>query len=184
MLYPQLEDKLRNARRALDGATSETIIGLCKIYLALLAEYRTELYKLPDTLDLHPRSDSSSLLPVDPRADRKAIRTAIEHTTRERRQIEQLLLSFTAVSGYGAVETFNEQKYCGCDDWQLSAGGVSARYDATIKKMTIHEAVETASLLRREAYVAESASSNRTRVADNSYKYSPSSAKVTEGSAR
>ena len=42
MLYPMLEEKLLKARLAFDGATSESIIELCKKYLALLAEYRGE----------------------------------------------------------------------------------------------------------------------------------------------
>ena len=46
MLYPELEEKLRHARLALERATSEDIIDLCKQYLALLAEYRSQLYEL------------------------------------------------------------------------------------------------------------------------------------------
>jgi hypothetical protein len=183
MLYPQLEDKLRNAGLALDGSTSENIINLCKLYLALLDEYRTELYKLPETLDLHSQSGSSSLLAADVRARRKAVRDAIEHTTRERRRTEQLLLSFTAISGYVAVEIFNGQKYEGRDDWQLSAGGVSAKDGTTIKKMTMQEAVETASLLRRAAHVAGNARPQEERVPNNSNGSLPSSTKVMEGSA-
>src|SRR2546423_9941331 len=121
MLSPELEENLRNARLALDRATSENIIELCKHYLALLAEYRGELYKLPDKLDLNPRSRSSSSR-EDVDGTRKAVRAAIEHTTRERKWAEGLILSFTAVSGYGAVETLNRQKYKGHDDWVLSAG--------------------------------------------------------------
>jgi hypothetical protein len=156
MLSPELEEKVCNARRALDGATSESIIELCKQYLSLLAEYRAELYKLPATLDLNPRSNASSSQ-ADVQAIRKAVRAAIEQTIQERNTTEALLRSFIAVSGYGAVETLNRQKYKGWDDWQLSAGGVSKSHDAGCQKMTIQEAVETASLLRREEYVAQNA---------------------------
>jgi hypothetical protein len=153
MLYPELEERLRNARAALDQATSENIVELCKQYLALLADYRSELYTLPDKLDLNPRPKTSS-----PRADvddtRKVVRAAIEHTTREREWAEALIRSFTSVSGYEAVETFNRQKYKGHDDWELSAGGVSFRDDAGVQRMPIQEAVETASLLRREEHIA------------------------------
>lgn len=153
MLYPSLEEKLRDARLALGGATSGNIIELCKHYLALLAEYRGELYRLPDKLDLNPRpSSSSSRADVD--GTRKAIRAAIEHTTQERHQTEALLLSFTAVSGYAAVETFNRQRYKGRGDWKLSAGGVSFSDGVGGLRMTIQEAVETAGLLRREEHVA------------------------------
>lgn len=156
MLSPELEEKLRNAGRALDGATSESIIELCKQYLALLAEYRAELYKLPDTLDLNRRSKTSSA-EADVNAARKAVRTAIEQTIHERNRTEALLLSFTAVSGYGAVETFNRQKYQGRDDWQLSAAGVSTSSGEGARRMTTQEAVEAASLLRREEHVAQNA---------------------------
>jgi hypothetical protein len=154
MLSPELEESLRNARLALDLATSENIIELCTHYLALLAEYRDELYRLPDRLDLNLRSGSSSST-QDVDGTRKAVRAAIEHTTRERKWAEALLLSFTAVSGYGAVETLNSQKYKGRDDWVLSAGGASTSDPASVERMTIREAVETASLLRRMEHVAK-----------------------------
>jgi hypothetical protein len=156
MLAPKLEEKLRSARLALDGAASENIIELCKQYLALLAEYRSELYTLPDKLDLHPRSKTSSAR-ADVDGTRQAVRAAIEQTTHERNRAEALLLSFTAVSGYGAVETFNRQKYRGHNDWQLSAGGISFGDSAGGQRMRIQEAVELASLLRREEHVAKDA---------------------------
>ena len=156
MLHQALEEKLRTARLALDGTTCENIIALCKQYLALLAEYRSELYSLPDTLELNPRSKTSSRAEVN--ANRKAVRAAIEHTTREREWAEALILSFTAISGYGAVETLSRQKHRGRADWRLSASGASYSDAASSERMTIQEAVETASLLRREAHVARNAS--------------------------
>jgi hypothetical protein len=154
MLHPKSEERLRNARLALNAATSENIIELCKQYLALLAECRAELFMLPSTLDLNPRSRTSSAR-TDVDDTRKAVRAAIEHITRERRWAEALILSFTAISGYGAVETFNRRKYRGRDDWKLSAGGASYSDAATSERMSIQEAVEIASLLRREEHVAE-----------------------------
>ncbi|HEX8890119.1 MAG TPA: hypothetical protein VF779_13260 [Pyrinomonadaceae bacterium] len=152
MLYPALEEKLLKARLALDGATSESIIELCKQYLALLDEYRAELYKLPDTLELNSRTRSSSSR-EDIDETRKEVRTAIEHTTQERNRAEALILSFTAVSGYEATATLNRLKYNGHDDWELRAGGVRWG-DNTNKRMTVQEAVEVVSLLRREEYIA------------------------------
>ena len=156
MLFPELEERMHHARHALDHATSDNIIELCKQYLALLDEYRTELYKLPDTLGVNQWSRPFSWGDVDD--VRKAIRTAIENLTRERNGTEALLLSFTSVSGYEAVETFNRQKYKGHDDWELRAGGV-ARFSGDIagERMAVQEAVDTASLLRREEHVARSA---------------------------
>jgi hypothetical protein len=152
MLYPALEEKLRKARLALEGATSENVIELCQKYLALLAEYRSELYTLPDTVDLNPHPKTSS------RAEaieiRKTVRAAIEQTTFEREWAEALILSFTVISGYGAVETFNRQQYKGRADWVLRAGGVSFKGGTGLQKMTVQEAVEIASRLRREEHVA------------------------------
>jgi len=152
MLYPALEEKLLKARLALDGAASESIVELCKQYLALLAEYRAELYKLPDTLDLNRHSkSSSSRAEVDD--TRKEVRAAIERTTQERNRAGALLLSFTAVSGYEATATLNRLKYKGHDNWELRAGGVRWG-DNNNSRMTVQEAVEAASLLRREEHSA------------------------------
>jgi hypothetical protein len=152
MLYPALEEKLRKAKLALDGATSESIVELCKQYLALLAEYRAELYKLPNTLELNSRARSSSSR-EDVDETRKEVRTAIEHTTQERNRVGALIISFTAVSGYEATATLNRLKYKGHDNWELRAGGVRWG-DSTNRRMTVQEAVEVASLLRREEHIA------------------------------
>ena len=142
MLYPQLEEKLDNARRALKRATSENIIELCKQYLVLLAEYRSELYKLPGT----PRINA-----------RGAVRMAVDSTTQERNKTEALLRSFITVSGYQAVETLNRRKYRGVDNWELRAGGVKFTDSACGGRMTVQEAVDAASLLRREEQIARNA---------------------------
>src|ERR1051325_9130247 len=138
MLYPALEERLLNARLALDGATSESIIELCKKYLALLAVYRAALYRLPDMLDLNRHSKSSSSR-AEVEGIRKEVRTAIEQTTRERNRTEALLLSFTSVSGYEATATLNRLKHKGHDDWKLRAGGVRWG-DNNDNRMTVQEA--------------------------------------------
>lgn len=60
MPRPEFEEKLHDAMLTLDGARSENNIGLCKRYIAVLTECRGELYRLPDVLNLTPRSSSSS----------------------------------------------------------------------------------------------------------------------------
>ena len=155
MLYPELEGKLDHAKHALMGATCENIIELCKQYLALLAEYRSQLYELQGTSGIHQSSKSSSS--EDVVDSRKAIRAAIENTTLERNRTEMLLLSFTTVSGYKAVEIFNRQKYKGHDDWELKASGVKSSGGSGRDLMTIQQAVEAASLLRREDHIAQNA---------------------------
>ena len=153
MLYPQLEQKLHASRQAVNRATSETIVRQCKEYLALLADYRSQLYELQGTPGLNEQSTSASLTEEVP--DRKTIREAIERTTRERNRTQLLLLSFTTVSGYEAVEIFNQRNYEGHDDWELRASGVKFRGGENSDLMTVQEAVDLASLLRREDHFAQ-----------------------------
>lgn len=155
MLYPQLEEKLQASKHALNRATSESIIERCKHYLALLVEYRSQLYELQGVTTASPQSAPTSL--PDEVPDRKTIREAIEKTTRERNRTQLLLLSFTTVSGYEAVEIFNRRNYAGHEDWELRASGVKFRGGDNCDLMTVQEAVDLAGLLRREDHVAQNA---------------------------
>jgi hypothetical protein len=155
MLYPQLEQRLLASEHAVNRATSESIVEQCKQYLALLAEYRSKLYELQGTPGVSQQSASPSLTEAVP--DRKMIREAIERTTRERNRTQLLLLSFTTVSGYEAVEIFNRRKYEGHDNWELRASGVKFHGGDDSDLMTVQEAVDLAGLLRREDHVAQNA---------------------------
>ena len=154
MLYPALEQELRQSRHALNKANSENIFDRCKHYLGLLTDYRSKLYELREVPG-GPKTNPAVL----PEAvlDRKAIREAIETTTRERNRIQVLLLSFTTISGYEAVEIFNDRGYEGHEDWELRASGVKFRCGDDSDLMTIQEAVDLASLLRREDHVSQNA---------------------------
>ena len=154
MIYPELEQKLEASKLAVNRATSGTIITQCKAHLALLAEYRSRLYEL-EVPGVRQESASTGL--TEEMLDRKAIREAIETTTHERNRTQVLLLSFTTVSGYEAVEIFNERKYQGHEDWELQAGGVRFHDADNSDLMTIREAVNLASLLRRDNYIAQNA---------------------------
>ena len=156
MLYPQLEQKLQASKQAVNSATSESIVKQCKEYLALLADYRSQLYELQGTPGVNQQSASASV--TDEVQNRKTIREAIERTTRERNRTELLLLSFTTVSGYEAVEIFNQRKYEGHDDWELRASGVKFRGGDDNDLMTVQEAADLASLLRREDHLAQNVS--------------------------
>ena len=151
MLFPQLEEKLRASKQALNTATTGNIIEQCKQHLALLAEYRIQLYKLQDLPGVQQSTPSLS----EEVPDREAIRAAIETTTHERNRTQVLLLSITTVSGYEAVEIFNQRSYEGHDDWELRASGVRFHGGDNSDLMTIQEAVDLASLLRRKDYVAQ-----------------------------
>ena len=156
MLFPKLEEGLQSAQHALERACSENVVALCQQYLALLVEYRAELYKLQGTSRINPDAASHSSS-EDIAASRKEARVAIEQTTQERNRTTALLRSLTAVSGYEAVETLNRRKYKGHDNWILRAGGVRFSDGADSDRMTIQEAVDRATLLRREEYVIQNA---------------------------
>jgi len=156
MFYPELEKKLLASKLAVNRATRETIIAQCKAHLGMLAEYRGRL----DELEVPGGGQQSvSTLLTEGLLDRKVIRETIEKTTHERNRIQVLLLSFPTVSGYEAVEIFNERKYQGHEDWELHARGVRFRGADNSDLMTIREAVHLASQLRRDDYVAQNASS-------------------------
>jgi hypothetical protein len=111
------------------------------------------ILKLYELQEPGTRRPTGSLSPEEVE-DRKALRTAIETTTLERNRTQVLLLSFTTVSGYEAVDIFNERKYEGHDDWELRASGVKFPGGDDVYLMTIQEAVDLASLLRREDYIS------------------------------
>lgn len=160
MLLTETEERRLAARHALDRATSDNVVELCKQYLALLAEYRAELYKLPHTLGLYQWPEA--FLWEDLCNIRKSIRDAIENVTRERNGTEALLLSFTSVSGYEAVKTLNRQKFNGHDDWELRGGRVARHTgDLAGDRMSVLEAVDLACLLRRKEHVARGVASAR-----------------------
>jgi hypothetical protein len=150
MLYPALEEKLRQAEQLLRRANSETILPLCKEYLGLLAEYRTQLYELQGVSGITRPDGATPEI-----GDRKVIREAIEQTTNARNRTEKLLLSFTTVSGYEAVALFNRLKYEGHDDWELRASGIKFRVGTNADLMSIQNAVDLAGLLRREEYISQ-----------------------------
>jgi hypothetical protein len=150
-----VNENLLNAEFALNQANSNNIIELCRAYLSVLNEYRDELYKLRGTPEINLQQTSLLARELTEQV-RKAIRSVLEITTRERHQTENLLESFTSISGYEAVKTFNQLKYKGFDGWEIQASGVRLKDKAeSEKKLTIEEAVETASLLRREAYLEQ-----------------------------
>jgi hypothetical protein len=109
-------------------------------------------------LDFSPNTEAESAALPEVVLNRKAIREAIETTTRERNRTQVLLLSFTTISGYEAVEIFNERKYEGHEDWELRASGVKFRGGDDSDLMTIQEAVRS----------CESASRKRPRITKRS----------------
>jgi 2,4-dienoyl-CoA reductase-like NADH-dependent reductase (Old Yellow Enzyme family) len=145
-------ENLIKAEFALNQANSDNIVELCREYLQILTEYREDLYKLRGSPDVHLQQ-SSRLASELVEQVRKAIRSTVEITTLKRNQTELLLESFISISGCEAVETFNRLKYRGFDNWQLRANSVNSQNNEGFDQIALREAVETASLLRREAYI-------------------------------
>jgi hypothetical protein len=146
-----VNEKLLEAEQALKKATCDNIIELCEKYLLVLTEYRDELYKFRGAPEINLQSSSSASETIE--QTRKALRTAVEMTTHERNKTESLLRSFTTISGYDAVKTFNQLEYKGFSEWELRANQVRLKTDTDDEHLTIQEAVEKASLLRRQAYI-------------------------------
>src|SRR5205085_898486 len=105
-----VNENLIKAESALNGANSGNLIELCREYLRILTEYRDELYKLRGIPEINLEQQSSLSRELVEQV-RKTIRSAIEITTRERNRTELLLTSFTSISGYEVVDTFNRLKY-------------------------------------------------------------------------
>jgi len=147
-------EKLIEAEIELKQAKSDDIIDLCRNYLQILTEYREDLYKLRGSPKIN-LEQSSRLARELVEQVRKAIRSTVELTTLKRNQTELLLESFTSISGYEAVVTFNRLKYKGFDNWELKSNSVNVRNNGEFEQIALQEAVEAASLLRREAYLTD-----------------------------
>jgi hypothetical protein len=147
-------ENLLNAEIALNQADEENIIELCRVYLHRLSDYRDELYNFQGDpeINLHQISSSSRRLVEE---TRKSIRTALESITLKRNQTETLLKSFTVINGSDVVKTFNQLEYKGSGKWVLQANRVRLNNGENNEQITIQEAVEIASSLRRRAYIAK-----------------------------
>ena len=143
---------LLDAEQKLKKATCADIIELSEKYLQLLDAYRDELYKFRGKPEIDLRQSSSSERD-SVEQKRKAIRAQLEIITKKRNETESLLKSFTSISGYEAVKTFNQLEYKGFVSWELRANEVRPINDDNNERMTMQEAVEAASLLRRTAYI-------------------------------
>lgn len=146
-----ISEKLTNAKFALNNASTVNILELCEVYLQLLNEYCDDLDQI--------KSPEIALYQSSPLARQlneqtgKAIQIEFELTTRERNKIDSLLKSFTTITGFDAVQTFNQLEYKGFTEWELRANEVRLKNDDNGEKMSVPEAIEIAGILRRKAYV-------------------------------
>jgi hypothetical protein len=153
VIYPELEEKLRRSELAFGDATSENIIELGERYLALLEEYIRELYAHPGAPNSNLEPGPSSSWEIVNRI-KESVSEALSYAARERDRVSALLGYFNEMTVGEAVVTLNRQKYQGRDDWTLHLGVVRAADSGEDKAMTKQAAVDAASLLRREEYIA------------------------------
>lgn len=146
-----VNEKLLNAEAAFNRADSDGLIEACRYYLLLLNEYREALYRLRSAPDVNKPATTPLARELTEQV-RRAIRSAVEITTRERNHAEKLLESLTVISGYEALETFNYLTYKGSSDWIMRAGGLRPKNGPDEEIISIEKAVETASTLRCTEY--------------------------------
>ena len=151
MLYPELEDKLGQARHAFETSTAEDLIRSGNEYLALLEKYVGKLYG-------HPGRRAQ---PANPSANKmvdnlkRAIESAIKQGEDERDRIEKLLHPLEEMTAGEAVTTLNRLNYKGLDSWKVRLGEVAGGRH----RMSLQEAVDLASHLLCEEYVGSRNSS-------------------------
>ena len=127
----------------------DDVVAHAEAYLMLLEE---QIARLRDLRGI-PRNGDAMQSPFAMELVeqiRGAMRSAIEHATNERNRIEALISSFTMVSGWSAVDTFNLLAYRNACDWQLI--GTHVRNSSKGANMSVTDAVMEAKRLRREAY--------------------------------
>lgn len=147
-----IDEDLIAAEDALSKATVDDLVELCRNYLTRLSELRDRLFDLRGNPEIDRKNPGSA----EPRAieeARNTVRLALESITSRRNQAEALLNSLTSITGYEATATFNKLKYKGFDSWETYSGGSRLKYVYADKGLNMQETIETACLLRREAYI-------------------------------
>jgi hypothetical protein len=141
--------QLVQAESDMRAGTPDDVVAHAESYLLLLDTYVNRLRDLkgiPRVADAGQSPFARELV----EQIRGAIRYAIESATGERKRIESLIGSFTMVSGWNAVETFNLLGYRNACDWELI--GTHVRTASKGANMSVTDAVLEAKRLRREAY--------------------------------
>lgn len=141
--------QLIQAEADMRAGTPDDVVAHAESYFMLLEEH---LVRLRDLKGI-PRNGDAMQSPFARELVeqiRGAIRSAIEQATTERNRIESLISSFTMVSGWSAVETFNLLGFRGACDWELI--GTHVRSISQGADMSVNEAVLDAKRLRHESY--------------------------------
>jgi hypothetical protein len=156
-----INENVLKAELELEQAKSDNIVQLCRNYLVLLTEYRDQLFALRDIPELNLEQQSSLARELIEQA-RRAVRSAVEITVRERNRTEALLESFTKITIHEAAATFNLFSYRGHTNWEAASGGPRSANGTEIEQIPVAEAVGTAGRLRREGYIMSKMASVQT----------------------
>jgi hypothetical protein len=147
-----INEKVTFAKTALNNATVEDVIDRCLEHLKTLRDYRDQLLTIRESPEIDIRNQSSFALEVVTQS-RASVREAIEMTVKETNHTNNLLRSFTSISIHEAAEIFNTMRYEGSDNWEVSPVGLRFSNGFVSGFTPTAQAIETASLFRREAYV-------------------------------
>src|SRR3982751_2272009 len=141
-----VNEQLLKAETDMRSGTPDDVVEHGKAYLSLLNKYVSglrDLKGIPRVADAAHSPFARELF----EQIRGAIRSAVESATSERNRIASLIGSFTMVSGWNAVETFNLQHYRNACDWELI--GTRVRTASQGADMNVTDGVLEAKRLRR-----------------------------------
>lgn len=144
-----VNEQLMRAEADMRGATPDDVTEQAEGYLQMLDKYLIQLRDLKGIPRVKDAGESPFARELVEQI-RGSVRSAIENATSERNRIESLISSFTMVTGWSAVETFNLLGYRNACDWELI--GTRVRSVSEGATMSVTDAVLDAKRLRREAY--------------------------------
>lgn len=118
-----INEQVLEAELALNEATADNIVELCRSYLHLLSEYRDRLRGLKNIPEIN-LAQSSTLGRELVEQARKAVRDSVEATVREHNRTTALLNSFVSITNRQAAQTLNMLRYKNAENWEASSYGV------------------------------------------------------------
>ena len=118
-----INEQVLEADLALNEATADNIVELCRSYLHLLSEYRDRLRGLKNIPEINLAQPSTLGRELVEQA-RKAVRDSVEVTVREHNRTAALLKSFISITNHQAAETLNILKYKEAENWEATSLGV------------------------------------------------------------
>jgi len=147
-----INEEVAAAKGSLSESSADDVVHRCREYLESLAEYRAQLFRLSELPEIDDPLQTITAQKMVIQA-KEAVSLAIEITVSETKRTQALLTSFTSTSILDAAETLNTFNYDGSTNWEASADGLRFSNGFVSGFLPTGKALETASRLRREAYV-------------------------------